>query len=309
MQNIYLSDILSLSIKNKYSTWYQNIILYACKRASSRKQASGLLGYVEGHHILPKFLCTADNQKNDQNNIAFLTAREHFLVHWLLAKMIDVKKSNAYYALARMRFDVHSKRNLTSAQYAKSKEYLAKAKSISVPWNLGKSYTTMPCSESRAKNIAAARKNTKKIHCEYCRKNFDPGNYAKSHGPNCRRNPTIDQKILDQRKESNRKGLSTAKQKGNIKTIPEKWHHTNLECPWCNKKGQNYGNMMRLHFDRCNQNPLSPWYNKKRPSFAYKVSCIVCKRETDIGNLFKLHGSRCSKQQVPQPLLLTCEEA
>jgi hypothetical protein len=40
-------------------------------------------GYVERHHILPKALGGTD----DSSNIVALTAREHFIAHFLLAKM------------------------------------------------------------------------------------------------------------------------------------------------------------------------------------------------------------------------------
>tara|TARA_R110000822_G_scaffold55754_3_gene141396 strand:- start:765 stop:1466 length:702 start_codon:yes stop_codon:yes gene_type:complete len=40
-------------------------------------------GYVERHHILPKALGGSD----DSSNIVALTAREHFIAHFLLAKM------------------------------------------------------------------------------------------------------------------------------------------------------------------------------------------------------------------------------
>ena len=42
-----------------------------------------LEGYVEKHHILPR----AFGGSNDKENIARLTAREHFIAHLLLYKM------------------------------------------------------------------------------------------------------------------------------------------------------------------------------------------------------------------------------
>ena len=63
---------------NKYSRWYNQII----ERAKCR-----LLNgeYKEIHHIMPK--CLGGN--NDSSNLVELTAREHFVVHWLLTKMVD----------------------------------------------------------------------------------------------------------------------------------------------------------------------------------------------------------------------------
>ena len=47
-----------------------------------RNPVSGEL-YCEAHHIIPKSL-DGDNSKE---NLVDLTAREHFICHWLLAKM------------------------------------------------------------------------------------------------------------------------------------------------------------------------------------------------------------------------------
>ncbi len=60
---------------NKYKKWYQNII----DRASNRV----LEGYVERHHIIPRCLGGPDTA----DNIVSLTAREHFICHWLLTKI------------------------------------------------------------------------------------------------------------------------------------------------------------------------------------------------------------------------------
>jgi len=48
-------------------------------RAKNRE----LEGYVEKHHIIPKCM----SGTNEPNNLVKLTAREHFLIHWLLHEM------------------------------------------------------------------------------------------------------------------------------------------------------------------------------------------------------------------------------
>jgi len=55
-----------------YEKIYDSII----NRAKNRE----LTGYKERHHIIPKCL-GGDNKKN---NLVYLTAREHFICHWLL---------------------------------------------------------------------------------------------------------------------------------------------------------------------------------------------------------------------------------
>ncbi len=58
---------------------YKKIHDKIIERAKTRK----LEGYVEKHHIIPKCM----NGTNEKNNLVKLTAREHFLIHWLLHEM------------------------------------------------------------------------------------------------------------------------------------------------------------------------------------------------------------------------------
>lgn len=63
-------------IDNKYTRVYNTII----ERAQSRT----LLGYTETHHIIPRSLGGTD----ETSNLAVLTAREHYICHLLLPKML-----------------------------------------------------------------------------------------------------------------------------------------------------------------------------------------------------------------------------
>lgn len=73
-------------INNKYTSIYYKII----DRAKKRHLGS----YKERHHIIPKSL----GGNNDTTNIVSLTAKEHFICHLLLTKMvsIDLKKKMTY---------------------------------------------------------------------------------------------------------------------------------------------------------------------------------------------------------------------
>jgi hypothetical protein len=69
-----------LFTNNKYSRWYYDIV----NRAKTRVA----LDYCESHHIIPRSLGGSD----DLFNLVKLTAREHFICHWLLTKMVTSKK-------------------------------------------------------------------------------------------------------------------------------------------------------------------------------------------------------------------------
>ena len=62
---------------SKYTKIYHSII--------SNAQQRNVDGYVEKHHIVPRSLGGSD----DVTNLVRLTAREHFICHWLLTKMLD----------------------------------------------------------------------------------------------------------------------------------------------------------------------------------------------------------------------------
>ena len=59
--------------------------------------------YVEKHHIVP--VCMGGT--NDYNNIVKLTGREHFICHWLLARIYpeNRKLSHAFWMMANCRKD------------------------------------------------------------------------------------------------------------------------------------------------------------------------------------------------------------
>lgn len=74
---------------SKYTKWYDLIILRAQQRAIVNE-------YSERHHIIPKCL----GGTNKKTNMVVLTAKEHFICHLLLPKMVDdgVAKSKMWYA-------------------------------------------------------------------------------------------------------------------------------------------------------------------------------------------------------------------
>lgn len=92
--NLLLEKFKKDCLENKYSKWYFSIIDNAFERNWSKKTAPS---YVEAHHIIPKSIV-----KNDI--VVFLTAREHFICHLLLPKMLSdpiqkIKMNNAITAM------------------------------------------------------------------------------------------------------------------------------------------------------------------------------------------------------------------
>ena len=102
-------------LQNKYTIWYYSIINNAINRE--------ITGYTEKHHVIPKSLGGSDC--ND--NIVKLTAREHFICHWLLVKITTgndrYKMSHAFWRLVNCspRYKITS-RAYQSAKVAVSEE-------------------------------------------------------------------------------------------------------------------------------------------------------------------------------------------
>jgi len=96
---------------------YQRIYDDLISRAQQRPPP---VGYTEKHHILPK--CIGGD--NALCNIVILTAREHFICHWLLVKVHNSQK--IVFAWRAMYTNPIGKRN-NSVGYAMAKKAWAKA--------------------------------------------------------------------------------------------------------------------------------------------------------------------------------------
>lgn len=123
-----------LFIDNKYTKIYYSIISNAQSRDLSQ------LNYSEKHHIVPEcFFKTRkrkgpvghlDGNVDADENIVRLTAREHFICHWLLTKMVDnIYYEYMLYALNGMRREnKHQSRyytKITGRVFAKLREELS----------------------------------------------------------------------------------------------------------------------------------------------------------------------------------------
>lgn len=110
-------------LPNKYTKWYFNII--------SNAQNRDISGYTEKHHIIPKSL----GGSNKQTNLVKLTAREHFICHWLLTKIVIETKHkyqmwNAFSCMLYRELPGASRYKVTGRVFENIKKAGAKIKSI-----------------------------------------------------------------------------------------------------------------------------------------------------------------------------------
>ena len=107
---------------NKYKKWYNQIVVNG--------KHEKLPGH-EHHHILPRSLGGTDND----SNLIYITAREHFVCHWLLTKIYPTGEEHwkMLNALRMMRAENKNQQRydtkITSRVYAKLKEEYANLQS------------------------------------------------------------------------------------------------------------------------------------------------------------------------------------
>jgi len=199
-------------LQNKYTHWYFSIV--------ERAKARPVLGYTEKHHVIPRSLGGSD----DEANLVALTAREHFVCHWLLTKMVPKSSSqqklyHAFSAFAMI--SSNQERKITSRQY----QVLTKASKIALKGNThnkGKKRSTEANEKQRQTMLAKYKEQPYK----HAGKTYEEiygdeavERKAKLKGPRGpRKNPPGPQQLVT--------------------------------CPHCKKTG-GVSNMKRYHFDNC----------------------------------------------------------
>lgn len=150
---------------NKYSTWYFSIINKAkseFRTKLSRKNPDYV--YYESHHIIPKSFGGTEQ--------VLLTAKEHFICHLLLTKMIDhYKVKYALYMMTRKSVE-HSKQEryrITASQYA----YIRKQNSLAASVRQKGKKKDKPFTKEHRDNLskmASIRNKTNPIYGEMIKK-------------------------------------------------------------------------------------------------------------------------------------------
>ena len=112
-------------IMDKYTHWYNQIVDRAQTRITEE--------YTETHHIQPRSLGGLDTP----DNLVKLTAREHFICHWLLVKMTTGEDHyKMLNALRMMKAEKHGQQRyetkITGRVYESIKKEYAKLQSEKV---------------------------------------------------------------------------------------------------------------------------------------------------------------------------------
>lgn len=134
-------------LHNKYSRVYFKIIEKAKIRI--------LDSYTESHHIIPKSL----GGSNSKENLVNLSAREHFICHWLLTKMTvgiaKAKMLNAVFMMATNANPSQKRYKIGARKYEVIRTaWASREVSKETRLKIGEA------SKGRAQSLAARRKNS-----------------------------------------------------------------------------------------------------------------------------------------------------
>lgn len=214
-----VKELQQMYLQNKYTHIYNNII----ERAKSRT----ISGYTEKHHIIPRSLGGHDSK----DNLVALTAREHFVCHRLLTKMLEGEdRRKMCYAMKIMTTSNHH--GLSYVPCARTFEYVREQARLS---QIG-----VPLSKERKQKISMG--NTGKIQTEETKKK----RAASLKG----------QHRTEEQKATMRAAQSTAPRSPEVIAKIRAARKTQVittvqvSCPHCGKTGGNRI-MPRYHFDNC----------------------------------------------------------
>ena len=237
--------------ENKYTRWYFNIIY---KAADVRTK-----GKTELHHVLPKSLYPEYKNLNKHNwNGVYLTAREHFICHWLLTKMC-ADRANMHKMVFAFKMMMHMNGNgqerykVNSHVYQILRENLAQ-KLSDFKFTDTRIANMKKAAQNRANSLTdAERKKRSKCLIELNKKRKgEKRPYATGENNNMFKPGVIEKRTGENNHFYNKNHTLETKQILREIRLKEKWI-----CPHCGKAGGGNANYKRWHGDNCKMKELA----------------------------------------------------
>lgn len=262
MKNIYIYAGYEF-LDKKYTKWYFSIIN---KRISNPHD-----GYTERHHILPSSLGGAEID----SNLVKLTAKEHYVCHLLLTKMVTgnalYKMKNAVLCMSNMHNRWHTDRIVKSGRaFEAAKTGLVfsddhKQKLSEAAKRQFEDPEQRRIASENAKNRVYSEETKAKMKESSAKRNLTPelrNKFRTAKDVWTGRNHSDDsrKKISESKmgKSSSFKGKTHSEESrknmsnGRKGIIPRQ---VIVTCPHCGKTGPSTG-INRYHFDKCKHKPL-----------------------------------------------------
>jgi hypothetical protein len=223
-----------------YNKIYNNII----EKAKSENRKKGGEIYYESHHILPKCLGGEGETKQwrTHSNIVLLTAREHFICHWLLHLIYpDNKKlSMSFWTMCNLKNNKQNRYKPSSRIFEYAKLKMAETKKGNIGFWKGKHlYETTKIKISETKKGVPIHTEENKIKLGL-RSKGNKDRLGKKHTDEAKN------KISETNKKRYEMNPSIkVLQSEKLKNKPQK----KIKCSYCGKEGGN--TMGRWHLENC----------------------------------------------------------
>lgn len=244
--------------------------------------------YFEKHHIVPKSM----GGSNDKSNLVNLSARAHFIAHFLLWKAYRNKETAyAFNCMSRIKIS----KNYKNRRYFNSRLYekfTLKAKHFFCNKNhpsFGKEKNPESIQKQRLKMLGRKQSD------DHVKNRVNSFKKFKEQNPDYK-GAFYGKKHTDEYKLKMRNlFLGKRKSKQHVEKMKSRpQNNLNTKCPHCNKVGE-FKNMKRWHFDFCKKN-----INKKEKEIEM-ITCSKCgytNKKTP--NFYKYHENNCNQSQNSQ---------
>lgn len=234
---------MSIFIENKYAKWYFDVITFA-------QQRTEILEYFEKHHIIPKSL----GGSNREDNLVKLTAREHFVCHWLLTKMVSNTKHryqmwNAFSCMLYRNNPNQKRHKVNSKMFENIKKEGAKIKSLNFSGKNNPMYG--------------------KTHSQEARLKIKNAHFGKKRSEEACKNISNAQ-------------IGKPKSESHKDSLKQSWEKNRK-----NRSGKNSSWFGREHTDETKEKIRQQILNM--PLY----TCEHCEKSTTKGNYKRWHGDRC----------------
>jgi len=234
-----------------YEKIYNDLMIDRLNKKPLRLKQKRSGFYFEGHHIIPKCKGGTGNSNRPKNNsnIVLLTAREHFLAHWLLWRIYgDRQMALAFHKMMSTTKNIN--RITSSRGYAEAREAF-RITNVGNQYNKGKS--RIVTEEQKRKQSEAMT-----------------GLMVGDLNPSKR--PDVRKKISEALKGKKKTADHIDKMKVILKSRPK------IKCPYCDKEIDKM-NAEKWHFDNCLKNPNG--HSREQTNFN-KDNKYGCKSIKDI---------------------------
>lgn len=196
-------------------------------------QGQRIDGYYELHHIVPRSLGGNDNK----SNLVALTARQHYVAHWMLARAMGGSAARAFFMMSN--FGRYGSVNSTTYEKAR-KEY---SKLVSIQMQNREPYVVT----EETRQLMREAKLGNKLSPEHIEK---------------MRQSRIGKPLSDEWKANLSKAKSGIATRGSgwkqseetkRKIIESNLNRPMVTCPHCQQTMKDHGGAKRWHFDRCKE--------------------------------------------------------